>query len=66
MFMPHALCLKEKGFKCILMDLPGHGSRHAEALTLENSIKAIKEALELCLTKNVTIIGGSLGGYILM
>ena len=67
MFVAHARTLSEKhGFRCILMDLPGHGSRMHEPLNLETSIKAIKEAIALCRTKDYIIAGGSLGGYILM
>jgi hypothetical protein len=51
MFMPHALSLKEKGFKSILMDLPGHGSRLTEALTLENSIKGHKRSFGVVCNK---------------
>lgn len=66
MFLPHAVRLAEKGFRSILVDLPGHGTRMTEILNLDNSIKVIKEGLDLCTTKKVTIVGGSLGGYILM
>jgi pimeloyl-ACP methyl ester carboxylesterase len=32
MFLPHAEELAKKGYRCILMDLPGHGARMDEAL----------------------------------
>jgi alpha-beta hydrolase superfamily lysophospholipase len=35
-------------------------------LTLSNCISAIQEAKNECKSKDITIIGGSLGGYILM
>jgi hypothetical protein len=48
------------------MDLPGHGSRYQEDLTAENCLKSIIEAKSVCRSKNPTIIGASLGGYVLM
>lgn len=44
---PHALLLsQEYGHRCIMVDLPGHGSRWEEKCTLENCLKSITEALE--------------------
>lgn len=49
-----------------MIDLPAHGARFKEDLTIDACLQAIKEAIQLCRTKDFTIIGGSLGGYILM
>jgi pimeloyl-ACP methyl ester carboxylesterase len=37
-----------------------------EALNLLNCVEVIRNAISLCKTKLITIIGASLGGYILM
>ena len=42
MFLSQANSLAERGYRSILMDLPGHGARMDEALTLPNCIAAIK------------------------
>jgi pimeloyl-ACP methyl ester carboxylesterase len=66
LFLPHAKELAKKGFKSILIDLPAHGARFKEDLTIETCVEVIKEAIGMCRTKDFTIIGGSLGGYIIM
>jgi pimeloyl-ACP methyl ester carboxylesterase len=66
MFLPHARELAKKGYRSILIDLPAHGARYRDDLTMPNCCEAIKEAIALCRTKDATIVGGSLGGYILM
>lgn len=70
MFNSHASRLAEKGYRCILLDLPGHGGSFQEELTLETALIRISQALELY-TKpfrgvGPVVIGGSLGGYLTM
>ncbi|KAJ1562426.1 hypothetical protein HK096_010010 [Nowakowskiella sp. JEL0078] len=62
MFLPHAEWLAQRGFRCILMDLPGHGARFEDPLSLETAFTAINETSR---EYGATIyVGGSLGGYI--
>lgn len=71
MFRPHAKEISSKlGYNCILIDLPGHGSRMNEKLSLktcfdviEDSVKNLAPPFE---NKKAIIVGGSLGGYITM
>ena len=69
MFRPHAEDLRERfGYSSILMDLPGHGTRVEEPLTLESCCKTMEGILKECesWTKGMKLVyvGGSLGGYI--
>jgi pimeloyl-ACP methyl ester carboxylesterase len=71
MFDYHAKHFSEKkGYRCVLIDMPGHGSRIDEKLTFDTAIAAIHEAVTDLAgnfgdTKPI-VVGGSLGGYILM
>jgi pimeloyl-ACP methyl ester carboxylesterase len=47
-------------------DLPGHGSRFKEELTLENAMETIAKVIETLPDKKALIIGYSLGAYISM
>lgn len=68
MFRQHAQAMVSKGFRCILLDLPGHGARMDEPLTLQSSIETIAQTIHNHTAPFNTIkpiyIGGSLGGYI--
>ncbi|CAK9046004.1 unnamed protein product [Durusdinium trenchii] len=68
MFRQHAAAMVKNGFRCVLMDLPGHGSRMDEVLTMESAINAIVKVIKqhAPLYKGVkpVYVGGSLGGYI--
>jgi pimeloyl-ACP methyl ester carboxylesterase len=70
-FEYHAKKLSElTNYRCVLVDLPGHGSRINEILTLESAFEVIKYAL-LTLTADYKgvkpiAVGGSLGGYLVM
>jgi pimeloyl-ACP methyl ester carboxylesterase len=71
MFDYHAKTLSEqKGYRCVLIDLPGHGSRMDEVLTLDSAMEVIKDAIlhiaGNCGEIKPIAVGGSLGGYILM
>jgi len=45
-FRPHARYLAEKyGYRSILMDYAGHGSRFEEECTVENCVKSVREVL---------------------
>ncbi|KAJ3260863.1 hypothetical protein HK103_007426 [Boothiomyces macroporosus] len=66
MFVEHARQLTE--YHCVLIDLPGHGSRMDEALGLESAIKVIidtvKDHTNIFNGIKPVYVGGSLGGYI--
>jgi pimeloyl-ACP methyl ester carboxylesterase len=70
MFRRHAEDMVRRGLRCVLMDLPGHGARMDEPLTLELAIKQIVETAQKlappCRATGMkpVLIGGSLGGYI--
>lgn len=72
MFRIHAERLADKGYRCVLIDLPGHGARMDEPLSTDTAIACIEEALQThCALSDKTktkplIIGGSLGGYLTM
>ena len=71
MFRAHALAMLAKGnVRCVLLDLPGHGARMDEPLSLASAMATVvavtQEKAPPCRqtgTKPI-YIGGSLGGYI--
>lgn len=46
MYKKYALGFQSKGFKCILMDLPAHGSLIQEQFTYQNYCRSIKRVIE--------------------
>lgn len=69
MYQAHARLLAERGYRSILLDLPGHGTLVDEKLTLESCAATVKSVLDenrekLNLTKANTIyVGASFGAY---
>lgn len=68
MFRPHATALAKKGYRSILMDLPGHGTLVDTTLTLDACVEAVKIILDQECSNlkpsQIIYIGGSLGAYI--
>jgi pimeloyl-ACP methyl ester carboxylesterase len=65
MFLPHARDLVEKGpYQCILLDLPGHGVKMDDPLSLQSAMDWIIEVAKKHAGPNAVYVGGSLGGYI--
>eukprot|EP00977_Amphora_coffeiformis_P017329 scaffold5547_cov163-Amphora_coffeaeformis.AAC.9 len=66
MFRPHARSLVERGYRCILMDLPGHGTLVDSPLTLDSCVEATAKVYKACgLVPETTVyVGASLGAYI--
>mmetsp|Transcript_9290 Transcript_9290/g.19932 ORF Transcript_9290/g.19932 Transcript_9290/m.19932 type:complete len:347 (+) Transcript_9290:134-1174(+) len=66
MFRPHARILSSKGYRCILFDMPGHGTLVRTTLTLDECSKTVKEILEeeSCVPSRTIYIGASFGAYI--
>ena len=67
MFRPHAQEFAKKGYRSILMDLPGHGTLVGTPLTLDSCADAVKQILDTECTPDkcthVMYIGGSFGAY---
>jgi pimeloyl-ACP methyl ester carboxylesterase len=65
MFSPHAKLLAKRGYRSILLDLPGHGTRVDTPLTLDSCVETVKSVLDKYELKGATTIyvGGSLGAY---
>jgi pimeloyl-ACP methyl ester carboxylesterase len=66
MFRPHAQALVKRGYRCILMDLPGHGTLVDSPLTLDSCVEATAKICKECgLAPETTVyVGVSLGAYI--
>ena len=69
MYRPHASALAQKGYRSILMDLPGHGTLvETTTLTLDACVETVKNILDNECSSHkasqVIYVGGSLGAYI--
>jgi pimeloyl-ACP methyl ester carboxylesterase len=66
MFRPYADILATKGFRSVLLDLPGHGSLVEKPLSLDSTLNTVQDILDKeKLDKKKTIyVGGSLGAYV--
>jgi pimeloyl-ACP methyl ester carboxylesterase len=47
MFLHHAREFVKQGYRCVLLDLPGHGARMDEPLAMASAIAAIIDAVRL-------------------
>jgi pimeloyl-ACP methyl ester carboxylesterase len=61
---PQARVLAER-YRCVLMDLPGHGTRKNEHLSIESAVAAIDEvvAREVPADQSFLLFGFSMGAY---
>jgi pimeloyl-ACP methyl ester carboxylesterase len=70
MFLPHArlFAAHKTPYRCVLLDLPGHGVQMDVPLTTESAIASIASVTQqhasITSRKKPFYIGGSLGGYI--
>ena len=67
MFRAHSRILSNKGYRCILIDLPGHGTLvDKTTLTLDECVTTVKRILqtENCNPFQTIYVGASLGAYI--
>jgi pimeloyl-ACP methyl ester carboxylesterase len=53
-------------FRTIAIDLPGHGSRAAEAFTLANAADVVARTIDGLSARRAVVVGLSLGGYVAM
>jgi len=53
-------------FRCIRVDLPGHGTRADQPFTLEAAMEAVETAIDDAGGGRVVLVGLSLGGYVSM
>jgi pimeloyl-ACP methyl ester carboxylesterase len=52
-------------YRCVTLDLPGHGTRAAEAFTIEAAAAAVAETIEAAVPGGrAVVVGLSLGGYV--
>lgn len=67
MFREHAEALTAKGYRCVMVDLPGHGALIDEEFTVRNCLKVIGQTLsQHCLTSPVPVVGCSLAALALI
>lgn len=70
MFLPHAKYLSKRGYRSILIDLPGHGTLVETKLTLDECVATVQSILNkefsnvISSSQKIIYIGGSLGAYI--
>eukprot|EP00930_Biecheleria_cincta_P039553 TRINITY_DN27183_c0_g2_i1.p1 TRINITY_DN27183_c0_g2~~TRINITY_DN27183_c0_g2_i1.p1 ORF type:complete len:320 (-),score=42.73 TRINITY_DN27183_c0_g2_i1:39-998(-) len=67
MFAAHARALASLGFRCVLLDLPGHASRIDEPLSMDSACACVKAVHEIYFGSSALkclYVGGSLGAYI--
>jgi pimeloyl-ACP methyl ester carboxylesterase len=53
-------------FRCVTLDLPGHGTQAAQPFTLDAAAAAVAGAIEAAGSGPAVIVGLSLGGYVAM
>eukprot|EP00759_Apiculatamorpha_spiralis_P014410 PhF_6_TR21057/c0_g1_i1/m.30319 len=68
MFQPHAQHFASLGYRCVLLDLPGHGSQLAQPFTIATSIDTIQRVVDEYAAPfngvKPVYLGGSMGGYL--
>ena len=54
-------------YRCVALDLPGHGARASEPFTIEAAVDAVTAAIDAeAATGRALVVGLSLGGYVAM
>jgi pimeloyl-ACP methyl ester carboxylesterase len=52
-------------YRCVTVDLPGHGAQGAEPFTLEDAVETVRRAIEAEVPSGrAVLVGLSLGGYV--
>jgi pimeloyl-ACP methyl ester carboxylesterase len=63
---PQVQRLTASGYRCISVDLPGHGALADQPFTLEGGVKVVIDAIDGLAGGRAILIGLSLGGYVSM
>jgi pimeloyl-ACP methyl ester carboxylesterase len=62
---PQVAALSDR-YRCITVDLPGHGSRRSHDFSLEAAADGVAEAIDRVAGGRAVVVGLSLGGYVAM
>jgi pimeloyl-ACP methyl ester carboxylesterase len=62
---PQVAALSER-FRCITVDLPGHGSLRARSFSLDEAVTTVTDAIDGTAGGRAVLVGLSLGGYVAM
>lgn len=65
MWLPEVDELEDR-YRMLLIDLPGHGARMSETYRYGASVAAVEAAIEEHTSRQVVLVGLSLGGYVAM
>jgi len=63
---PQVAQLTEAGYRCITVDLPGHGALAGQPFTLDDAAKVAVDAIDRAAGGRAVLVGLSLGGYVAM
>jgi pimeloyl-ACP methyl ester carboxylesterase len=65
LYEPYLLFFANAGYRCVAIDLPGHGGRYKEELSLDSALDVINEAGQRhSPDRPFVLFGLSLGGYL--
>ena len=62
---PQVAALADR-FRCISLDLPGHGTQRGQAFSLEGAAAGVARAIDEAAGGRAVVVGLSLGGYVSM
>ena len=63
---PQVQHLTAAGYRCVSVDLPGHGSLAHEPFTLEGAMSVVTDTIDRAASGRAILVGLSLGGYVSM
>ena len=65
MWRPLMALLRDR-YRCISLDLPGHGTQASERFTMETAVARVMETIDRQAAGRAVLVGLSLGGYVAM
>jgi len=65
MWRPLVALLRDR-YRCISLDLPGHGTRAGEPFTMDAAVASVSETIDREAGGRAVLVGLSLGGYVAM